>query len=37
MNNMDLTGLVLLDDQKAFSLVDHELLLKKLPMYKVSE
>ncbi len=37
MNNGDLTGLVLLDLRKVFDLVDHDLLLKKVSMYRVSE
>ncbi len=37
MNNGDVTSLLLLDLQKAFGLVDHELLLMKLSMYRVSE
>ncbi len=37
MNNDDPTGPVLLYFRKAFDLINHELLLKKLSMYRVSE
>ncbi len=35
MNNGQLTGLVLLDLRKAFDMVDHDLLLRKLELYRV--
>ncbi len=37
INKGDLTGIVLLDLRKAFDLVDHNLLLHKLSMYRISD
>ena len=37
MNKGDLSGIVLLDLRKAFDMVDHELLLRKLALYRVSD
>ncbi len=37
INKGDLTGIVLLDLCKAFDLVDHNLLLHKLSMYRISD
>lgn len=37
LNNGDLVGIVLIDFRKAFDLIDHQLLLKKLKMYKINQ
>ena len=37
INNNEMVGMVMIDFRKAFDLVDHTLLLKKLKYYKISE
>ena len=37
INNSHMIGMVMIDFRKAFDLVDHKLLLKKLKYYKISE
>ena len=37
INNSEMIGMVMIDFRKAFDLVDHTLLLKKLKYYKISE
>ena len=37
INNSQMIGMVMIDFRKAFDLVDHTLLLKKLKYYKISE
>ena len=37
MDNGELTGVVLLDIQKAFDSIDHKILLEKLKFYGISQ
>ena len=37
INNTEMIGMVMIDFRKAFDLVEHTLLLKKLKYYKISE